>query len=244
MRLLLLILLCCQAAFANKTFCVRSGGDKELQITHLTGNYYVYITYNTSDGVLFPSNSMYLVTDSGVVMFDTPWDSTQFQPLLDSIEKRHGQKVVLCISTHYHADRTAGVDFLKSKGIRTYCSYQTYQLCKQFHEKQPEFFFMNDTTFTVGKYSFNTFYPGEGHTRDNIVIWLPDSRIIYGGCFVKSTESKGLGNIADANIKAWPASVKRVMKRFPRARFVIPGHFGWQNRKSLKHTLKLLKQHA
>ncbi|HWY98299.1 MAG TPA: subclass B1 metallo-beta-lactamase, partial [Bacteroidia bacterium] len=53
-----------------------------LKISHLTGDFYVYTTYKTLNGSPFPSNSMYLVTDSGVVMIDTPWDTTQFQPLM------------------------------------------------------------------------------------------------------------------------------------------------------------------
>ena len=145
-----------------------------LQISHLTGDYYIFTTYKPINGKPFPSNGMYLVTDEGVVLFDTPWDTTQFQPLLDSIEERHGKKVVMCISTHFHDDRTAGLDFLKSKGIKTFSSKQTFDLCKENNEKQAEFYFNGDTTFTFGNHTFETYYPGEGHTKDNIVIWCPD----------------------------------------------------------------------
>jgi len=85
--------------------------NKKLRIEHLTDNFYVYTTYKDLNGFMFPSNSMYLVTDNGVVLFDTPWDTTQFQPLLDSISVRHNKKVVLAVSTHYHDDRTAGLEF-------------------------------------------------------------------------------------------------------------------------------------
>ena len=97
-----------------------------LTISHLTGDFYIYTTYNLSDGEPYPSNSMYLVTTAGIVLFDTPWDSTQFQPLLDSLEKRHHQKVVLCIPGHFHADRTAGLEFLKQKGIKTFSSINVF----------------------------------------------------------------------------------------------------------------------
>ncbi|POY39371.1 subclass B1 metallo-beta-lactamase [Solitalea longa] len=214
-----------------------------LKITHLTGDFYVYTTYKNFGGTIIPSNSMYLLTKAGVVMFDTPWDTTQFQPLLDSIEKRHHQKVVLAISTHYHADRTAGLEFLKYRGVKTYTSKQTYDLCKTHNEKQPQYYFINDTTFTVGEHRFTTFYPGAGHTKDNIVIWYPKEKILYGGCFVKSTESPDLGNVADADVKAWPTSVKNVMKKCPAPRFIIPGHFSWENPKSLDYTLQLLKDY-
>lgn len=216
--------------------------NKKLRIEHLTDNFYVYTTYKDLNGFMFPSNSMYLVTDNGVVLFDTPWDTTQFQPLLDSISVRHNKKVVLAVSTHYHDDRTAGLEFLKQKGVKTYSSKLTYDLCKEHNEKQAEFYFDNDTVFNIGNYKFETYYAGEGHTKDNIVIWFDEYQILYGGCLVKSTENKNLGNVADANLKVWAPTIKKVIKKYPKRKFVIPGHFGWTSNEGLEHTLKLLRQ--
>jgi metallo-beta-lactamase class B len=222
-------------------FSISASGQSKLEISHLTGNFYIYTTYKDFNGAPFPSNSMYVVTNDGVVMIDTPWDSTQFQPLLDSIERRHNKKVVMCIATHFHDDRTAGFDFLKSKGIQTWSSRNTFELCKKENNSQAEFTFANDTTFTVGGLTFNTFYPGEGHTSDNIVVWFPHEKVLYGGCFVKSTEATGLGNIEDANVAEWANSIRRVMKEFPGLAYIIPGHNGWKSNASLKHTLRLLQ---
>jgi glyoxylase-like metal-dependent hydrolase (beta-lactamase superfamily II) len=91
---------------------------KSLIITHLTGDFYVYTTYKDYAGNPFPSNGMYLLTDAGAVIFDTPWDSTQFQPLLDSIQIKHHKKAVLCIATHSHDDRTAGLEFFTARSVK------------------------------------------------------------------------------------------------------------------------------
>ena len=219
------------------------GKNPELVIRTLAKDCYIYTTYKDIDGYRFPSNSMYVVTENGIVMIDTPWDETQFQPLLDSIASKHKKEVVLCIATHFHDDRTAGLEFLKQKGIPTYTSELSNRLGKKNREKEAAFHFAKDTTFVVGKRKFETFYPGEGHTKDNIVIWIDDQKILYGGCLVKSTENKSLGNIADANLNDWAVTIKKVMKKFPAPEFVIPGHFGWSDKKSLKHTLKLLRQY-
>jgi metallo-beta-lactamase class B len=213
-----------------------------LKITPLVNNFYVYTTWNDVDGKPFPSNSLYLVTNDGVVLIDTPWDETQFQPLLDSIQKRHHKKAVLCIATHHHADRTAGLEYYKSKGIPTYTSQKTLEFCKKKHEKQAGSTFKKDTIFTVGGYKIQTYYPGKGHAPDNIVIWFEKEKILYGGCFVKSTESQGLGNLSDADRKAWPKSIQNVIKKFPEPQFIIPGHQDWTSTKSLQHTLNLLRQ--
>ena len=127
-----------------------------LVISHLTEDFYVYTTYRSLSGREIPSNSIYLITEQGAVMFDTPWDTTQFQPLLDSIQNKHHTNVVLCIATHFHDDRTAGLGFLKQKGIRTYSSKQTSDLCKERHQQQAQYYFTKDTTFAVGSHRFVT----------------------------------------------------------------------------------------
>ena len=212
-----------------------------LVIAHLTGDFYIYTTYKVWEGAPFPSNSMYLLTDSGVVLFDTPWDTTQFQPLLDSINAKHHSKVILCIATHFHDDRTAGLGFLRKKGVSTWTSKQTYDLCKGQEQKLAEHCFTKDTVFTVGNHSFRIYYPGEGHAPDNIVVWFASEKILYGGCFVKSIENNSLGNLSDANIPAWRASVKATISEFPHPAYIIPGHFSWKSKKALQHTLKLLE---
>lgn len=56
------------------------------KISYLTREFFIYSTYNTYQENQVPANGMYLVTNIGIVMFDTPWDKTQFQPQLDSIK--------------------------------------------------------------------------------------------------------------------------------------------------------------
>ena len=214
-----------------------------LEISHLTGDFYVFTTYGTYRGQPVPANGLYMITPGGAVVIDTPWDTTQFAPLLDSIRLRHGKEVVLCLATHSHADRTAGFDFMREKGVKTFSSEQTYQLSRAGGYKLAEFRFRKDTTFAVGGRSFTAFYPGEGHTRDNIVVWFPEARILYGGCLVKSTEATDLGNVSEANVAAWPATMKNLSRQFPRPRYVIPGHQDWTSTGSLRHTVELLKRH-
>lgn len=211
-----------------------------LRITPLTENFFVFTTWQDIDGNPFPANGLYVVTGSGVIMIDTPWDTTQTLPLLDSIRTRHRQPVMLCISTHFHNDRTGGVDQLRRLGIETWSSVYTQQLARQKGMPVPEHTFLQDTLMRVGSVTFRPFYPGPGHTPDNIVVWFPEARVLYGGCFIKSTEAGTLGNLSDADISAWPASLRKVSQAFHKPRFIIPGHQSWQSRSSLKHTLRLL----
>lgn len=214
-----------------------------LTITHLTGDFYVYTTYNEYKGTAVPSNGLYLVTNAGVVIIDSPWDTTQFQPLLDSIQIKHHQKAVICIATHSHEDRTAALEYYKQKGIKTYTTKQTDAISKQGNKKRAEFLMSKDTVFKVGQYSFQTFYAGQGHTPDNIVIWFEKDKILHGGCLIKSIESTDLGYTGEANTKEWPATIKHIQRKFKEPHFIIPGHGEWLSKESLNHTLKLLEQY-
>lgn len=236
-RLLALLTLAPAGLYAQKV-------TKSLEITPLGGDFYVYTTYGTlDDGSKFPSNSLYVVTAKGIVMVDVPWDTTQTRPLLRLIEQRHKKEVIASISTHFHADRTAGLDILKSAGVKTYSTRKTWELCKEKNEPMATFLIAGDTTFDFGNHTMQVYYPGPGHAPDNIVVWFPKERILYGGCFVKSIESPGLGNLSDADVAAWPASVKKVQQAFPDPRIIIPGHGSFKSTKALDHTLQLLKEH-
>lgn len=213
-----------------------------LNITQLVGDFYVFTTYREFKGTPFPSNGMYVVTHDGVVLIDTPWDTTQFQTLLDSIKIRHIQKVLLCIATHSHEDRTGGLEYYHRQGIKTYTTVQTNQISKSRNEKQAAFLMLEDTVFNVGQYSFQTYYAGAGHTPDNIVIWFPKNKILYGGCLVKSTEAVDLGNLSDSDPKQWPSTLKKIKRKFVKPNYIIPGHQDWTDNNSLDHTLKLLRQ--
>lgn len=213
-----------------------------LEIKEIKSNYFLFTTYKLYDNVPFPSNGLYVVGDSAIVMIDTPWNSEQLQSLLDSIELKHHKKVTHCLSTHFHDDRTIGLEYYKAKGVKTYSSVRTKELCILRKEKVAEFSFTKDTVFQVSGLKFETFYPGKGHTEDNILIYFPAAKLLYGGCFVKSLENKSLGFIGDAYLKDWKKSVKKVIKKYPEAEIVIPGHFAHSDTKALHHTLKLLKE--
>lgn len=213
--------------------------DSSLKITRLTGDFYIYTTYNLYKEYRVPANGMYLVTAKGVVMFDSPWDTTQFQPLLDSIRVRHNKSVVLCIPTHFHDDRTGGLAYYRRQGIKTYTTVHTDELSKKNNKKRAEFLMTKDTVFNLGNYSFETFYPGEGHAPDNIVIWFKKEKILYGACLIKSTEDEDLGYLGDANKKEYANTIKRVQKKCPNPKYVIVGHGDWSSTRSLAHTLMM-----
>jgi metallo-beta-lactamase class B len=216
--------------------------DSSLKISHLTDDFFVFTTYNLYKGNRVSANGMYLVTNNGVVMFDTPWDTTQFQPLLDSIKFKHNKNVVLCISTDFHEDRTGGLEYYRKQGIKTYTTKQIDELSAKRGMKRAEFLIYNDSSFTIGQHSFQTYFPGQGHTAVNIVIWFEKEKILYGGCLVKSAEDDNLGYLGDANLTQYATTIKNVQQKCLQPKFVIVGHGDWTSVNSLEHTLEMAQQ--
>lgn len=220
-----------------------SAQEAKLVINRLTGDLYVYTTYQTYQGQRISANAMYLVTNDGVVLFDTPWDSTQYQPLIDSIQARHHSPIRLVMVTHSHEDRAAGLSYFSSYGAMTYASAATNAILKSQGLPTAKYTMPDNNSFAMGQYTFETYYPGHGHTADNIVVWFPAAKVLYGGCFVKSTEATDLGNLSDANPKTWLTAMQQVIKKYGHAHYVISGHQRYGDKAALKHTLKLLKNH-
>ena len=99
-----------------------------------------------------------------------------------------------------------------------------------------------DTVFRAGQYSFETYYPGEGHTADNIVIWFKKESILYGGCLIKGVDDEDLGYLGDANVTAYASTLKKVQKKCRNPKFIIIAHSDWKNIHSLRHSLMMAKE--
>lgn len=223
-------------------FFAGAHAQEKLAIAPLTGNFYIYTTYNLYEGTPVPANGMYLVTKEGVVLFDTPWDSTQFQPLLDSIEFKHHLPVILCVATHWHSDKTAGLEYYRRKRIKTYTTMLTDELSKANNKPRAEYLLTKDTVFHAGAYTFETYYPGEGHTKDNIVLWFPKEKILYAGCLVKGAEAATLGFLGDGNTVAYASTLKKLQSKYPKPNYIIVTHSDWHDINSLKHSIEMAER--
>lgn len=235
-RLVLIFLL------SGFSFASKAQSNKKLLIEHLKGDFYVYTTYNTYQDSKVRANGVYLVTPKGVVMFDTPWDTTQFQPLLDSIYKRHQKKVVMAFATHWHSDKTAGLEYYRKAGIETYTTALTDLLSQKNNAKRAEFLLQKDTSFIFDQYKFETYYPGEGHTQDNIVIWFPKEKILLGGCLIKGAKDENLGFLGDGNTKEYANTLLKVQKKYPNPNYIITTHSDWRDINSLNNSIRLAKE--
>lgn len=216
-----------------------------IEVTPAGKGVYVHTSYGSYKGASVPSNGLLLDTREGVVLIDSPWGNEQTTQLLQWVDQHLKKKVILTVVTHAHADRMGGIKALREGSVRVVSTPLTAlnaeRIADEVDHLKPEPAITVDTVLSVAPFRVEVFYPGKGHAPDNVVVWLPERKLLFGGCFIKSTEATNLGNLADADVAAWQESLRKVMQKYPEALTIVPGHGELGDRKLLDHTMQLLQ---
>ncbi len=196
----------------------RSAGARGVDVTILDLKTIVHRSTN-AEGV--PSNGLIAMTDSGLLLVDTAWTEAQTDAILKWGDERLKRPWIGAVITHEHNDRDGGLGALQRRKIPVAALDLTVaKLARRGVQGVTTLF-----TAAAGEFKdprgFEAFYPGPGHTTDNIVLSFPT--VLYGGCLIKSMEAKDLGFTADANLASWPEAVRRVSLKYPK-RTIVPGH--------------------
>lgn len=234
----ILLLLATLPGFAQKA---------KITVTPIDHTFYVHTSYLVSGDERIPANGLIVDTPQGILLIDTPWDMPQTKQLLRWIRKHLKKKVFLCIISHAHKDRMGGISVLQKQKIDVVSTKATALRAVQLGFPAPSAVPGNDFSFGTGMVDtlkVRWFFPGAGHTPDNIVVWFPYQKVLFGGCLVKSLDAKTVGNIEDADLKAWPETIRSLQEMFPDVRLIIPGHYSSGGRELLDHTLELLDAYA
>jgi metallo-beta-lactamase class B len=187
-----------------------------------------------------PSNGGIVQFGTDILLIDSAWNDAQTKLILDWIQKELRAKPSVAIITHAHEDRLGGIHEIHSRGVRTLSARLTAELAKQQGLEIPQQTFDEKRTLSLGGREIQVQYPGPGHTRDNIVVWIPDKKILFGGCLIKDAQAKNLGNTKEADLAQWPRTVEKVSQEFKQARIVVPGHGDPSGIEAMTRTLELL----
>lgn len=212
--------------------------DKPLVIREIAQGVYLHTSFKKIEGYgLVDSNGLVVVYANKAYIIDTPWSEGDTAMLLSWINDK-GYKAMASISTHSHEDRTAGIKLLNSNLIPTYTSELTKALLVREGNPLPTHTFQGPD-FSMGDGLIELHFPGAGHTEDNVVAWLPKSKILFGGCIVRSHEWESLGNVGDASIISWANSIKNIKSKKYDIDLIVPGHGTVGKSDILDHTIDL-----
>jgi metallo-beta-lactamase class B len=199
-----------------------------------------FIVHRTTDARAIPSNGLIAVTEHGLLLVDTAWTEEQTEVILRWGQERFGLPWIGAVITHDHADRDGGLPALLRRGIPVAAVDLTVaKLTRRGITGVTTLFKAADREMKDPR-GFEAFYPGPGHTSDNIVIAFPNAGILFGGCLIKSTAATDLGFTGDASIATWPAAIRLVADRY-HPRTIVPGHGPvGEGDSAYRHTLDLL----
>jgi metallo-beta-lactamase class B len=215
--------------------------SKDVELVKISPNYLIHISYMESPQYgRFPSNGLIFVDEGKAFLFDTPMTEELTKELVSYLQDSMKIKITGFIPNHWHDDCMGGLGYLHSLGIESYANEMTIQIAKSKNLPLPSNGFKDSLNLKLADKEIICNYFGAGHSLDNIVVWIPSEKILFGGCMVKELSSKGLGNTADADLDEWPKTIQKVLNKYPDAKYVIPGHGQFGGIELLIHTIELL----
>ena len=216
--------------------------DAELAIHPLGGGAFV-ITHEP-----FHASNVLVVRmpDGTVVICSSPFESQGTQSLVSWVRATMHPARIVAIATHFHLDGSGGDDAYAALGVETWSSTLTQVLLRERGAKMRAgaatgiddparrrrvegvrivsaahtFDERAGLTFIFGGEEVRAIWPGAAHSPDNLAVWFPSRKLLFGGCMIKS--SRFAGYLGDADLGHWEAAVDQL--RPLGAKVVIPGH--------------------
>lgn len=196
------------------------------------------------------SNGLVVASGSEVLLVNTAWGEdpeASTDAIVRAATRAAGAPVRRAVVTHYHDDSVAGIASLRRSGIPAYATGLTADLMEEEGWGRPDSLFAeggDGWTLSYGGREAEVFYAGPGHTADNVVVYVPAARVLFGGCLIRPGDSESLGNTSDADIEEWAESVARVRARYRgRVDVVVPTHGAPGGPELLDHTIRLVEEY-
>lgn len=217
----------------------------QVRIFQIDDGIWSHISTQNFGEVVYPSNGLIVRDGDELLLIDSAWGADSTAALLVAIEKQIGLPVTRAISTHFHDDRVGGVQVLRKAGVETYASDLTRRLAKAEGSEVP--------AHSLGEFSSSgdvvhfgpveVFYPGAAHSPDNLVVYVPSARVLFGGCAIHEASRTTAGNVADADLMEWPVSIERIKQRYSEVEVIVPGHGLPGGLELLQHTANIVEAH-
>jgi metallo-beta-lactamase class B len=217
--------------------------SKDIELIQLSESAFVHVSWSElPDYGRFSSNGLIFASKGEAFLFDTPMTDALTRDLVLWITDSLKLKIVGFIPNHWHRDCTGGLWYLQSQQVKSYANQLTIDISRSNNLSLPEVGFKDSLKLMLGGKAIECYYLGAAHSLDNIVVWIPSEKILFAGCMIKSMDANNLGNTADGDLKAYPTTVGLLLKKFPVAKIVIPGHGDFGGLELIRHTLDLLSK--
>lgn len=217
----------------------------EVVLSRLSPTLWMHTSYLDLPGTgPIASNGMIVLRDDDAVLVDTAWTEPQTEDILRYAAAVLDRPVRAAVITHFHQDKMGGIGALHRAGVETWAHALTNELAPtvDFEPARNTIDFGADgiatgpATAALGP--IKLFYPGPGHTSDNITV-QPEPGVAFGGCLIKGAGARSLGNLADADVANYAAAARRFGAAFPAASTILMSHSAPEGREAIRHTIRM-----
>lgn len=206
--------------------------EKTVSFDKLAEGVYAY----TAEG---DPNTGIIIGDDGVMVIDTQATPKMAQDVIRRIREVTDKPIKYVVLSHYHAVRVMGASAYGADHI--IASEATYDLIVERGQFDfdsevgrfprlfqgvesvpgltwPSITFKTGMTLWMGKRRVELLHLGRGHTKGDIVAWLPEEKILFSGDLVEFGATPYTG---DAYLTDWPQTLANV--RALGAKKLVPG---------------------
>jgi len=194
------------------------------------------------------SNAGVVIGDQGVVVIDSSPTPETARALAAEIKRLTPKPILYVVFTHAHGDHTFSVhELAPTKGIiahvytKDYLAQHGAQHLKAYRERMgetktqgakvtlPTITFPDMYSIPLGKHHILLFYQGRGHTRGDIVAYLPTAHVLFTGDLASAGRLPWMG---DSFVKEWQQTLDRLAVLDVTT--IVPGHGKWGGMPVLK----------
>ncbi len=201
------------------------------------------------------SNSHFVVTDTGVLIFDTGSSELIAKGIRKAVEAVTDKPIRWVVNSHSHADHWLGNAEFASDNVEIIASNQTMATMKKYGEQDIEFFYRvtkgatGETSIayptsllthgkkrSLGGTDVEFIFSNDGHSPGDILLWLPEQKVILGGDVLSSEWMPIL--TPDTNIPNLISTLEAIAKLNPVV--VLTGHGKTTTKSSILRDVNLL----
>ncbi len=189
-------------------------------------------------GVKGNANAGFILTDEGVIVVDSQMNEDLAKEMLAEIRRHSSLPILYVINTHYHGDHTfANHVFSPTQGIiahentlkflQEHGTEHLQQFERLYGPEQskgikitlPTKTIQDQLTLTFKDRTVQILYLGLGHTNSDLVVYLPQEKILFSGDLVYIGRLPWLG---DGNTRQWLKTLEKL--KALDFKTVAPGH--------------------
>jgi len=210
-------------------------------------------TWVVTHEVPYPANELLAELDDGTLLVaSSPYTNEAAARLVVWLTARFGPRRLVVVDTHSHDDASGGNAGFHAAGAEIWGADLTRDRLRAALADPttgrvddaglPDHVFplAEGATLRFGADEVQIRFPGHAHAPDNVVVYLPRRRVLFGGCAVIARDV--VGNTADADLARWPEALRR-LQELP-ADVIIPGHGDRVDAGLLTHGLQVLSKHS